>query len=304
MTNCIPITTPTIKVNRCNKGTNYHQKQNYCSASLKHTHTTHAYVRACTPCNQILKHTTHIHTHKHTHTHTHSHARTHTHTHAHTHTNTHTHTHTHTRTHTHTHTDVHTYGDDDANVNNDSKKNDKYSKYSDNNNSCRSRYHCSNEINHDTERHNSGFTHSSHIEKLMCEAPEAEGEATVKHLRLRVKLQWSTWGWRWSYSEAPETEGEATVKHLRLKVKHLRLRVKHLRLRVKHLRLRVKHLRLRVKLERNTWGWRWSYGEAPETEGEATVKHLRLKVKHLRLRVKHLRLRVKLGWSTWDWGWS
>ena len=33
MTNYIQITTPTIKVKRCNKGTNDHQKQNYCSAS-------------------------------------------------------------------------------------------------------------------------------------------------------------------------------------------------------------------------------------------------------------------------------
>ena len=35
MTNYIPITTPTIKVNRCNKGTYCHQKQNYCSASQR-----------------------------------------------------------------------------------------------------------------------------------------------------------------------------------------------------------------------------------------------------------------------------
>ena len=80
MTNYTAITTPTNKqankkINRCNKGTNYHQKHNYSSASYTHIHT-HTY--AHTPCNQILKHT---------------------------------HACTHTRARTLTHTDVHTFSD-------------------------------------------------------------------------------------------------------------------------------------------------------------------------------------------------
>ena len=35
MTNFIPITTPTIKVNKCNKGTYYHEKQNYCTVHFR-----------------------------------------------------------------------------------------------------------------------------------------------------------------------------------------------------------------------------------------------------------------------------
>ena len=38
MTNYIPITTPTIKVDRCNKGTNYHKKPELLFSKLKHTH--------------------------------------------------------------------------------------------------------------------------------------------------------------------------------------------------------------------------------------------------------------------------
>ena len=88
MTDYIPITTPTIKMNRCSKGTDYYQKQKFCSASFFNTHThtdthtqthlhthTHTHTYTHIHCNQILKHTracTHTHTHIHTHTHTHT----------------------------------------------------------------------------------------------------------------------------------------------------------------------------------------------------------------------------------------
>ena len=64
MTIYILITTPTIKVNRCNKRTYYYQKQNYYSAQ-KHIQQTQF-------CNKYTNSRSRARTHTHTHTHTQS----------------------------------------------------------------------------------------------------------------------------------------------------------------------------------------------------------------------------------------